>query len=185
VPEWRPDAFSTAPLITADGRNVYLLSEDGQNFADLPTRYGDSAIVAFARNPLSGRLTRLPGPRGCLGAARVRSCRRLAARFIAEDVVEAAGGRAVALATFAPTRGQNTGLTLRLLERHPALKGRLSPVPHRRGCASPAPQRACQRIRGLKPRAPESAAPLELQTSPDGRYLYALREGVAVFRVDR
>jgi hypothetical protein len=107
----------------------------------------------------------------------------LAERFIAEQAVEAAGGRAVALALSAPRGGGSPRVTLRLLARERSSRGRLSPIHGRNGCATPSRDRLCRRIRGLPSNGPDASLPPTLQTSPGGTYLYALQDGVAIFHV--
>jgi hypothetical protein len=166
VREWRAGALAGPPLITNDGRNVYVLTEAWDNFADLPTRYGDSALVDFARDPQTGRLARLSGARGCLGADQVHSCSRLAPRFIVEQAVEAAGGRAVALVLSGPPGGGIPRVTLRLLARERSSRGRLSPIHGPDGCATPTRARACGRIRGLPSKWTRREPPADAADEP-------------------
>jgi hypothetical protein len=185
LPEWAGQGLSDRPLITADGRNIYVLTESGDNFADLPTSYRWSNIVAFARDPSSGSLNRLTGRQGCLGAGAVASCRRLTAKYLSDVAVEAAGGRALVLAVSAPIDGLQPSLALRLLARDRSAHGLLSPIRGRHGCATPERRRSCQHIRGLAAQGPQAGYEPELETSPNGEYLYAMRENVAILHVHR
>ena len=103
VPEWRRAMPFMVPLVSADGRNAYIWSQADQNFGDYPVDGERSSLIGFARDPLSGGLTRLPGRRGCLGARRVPSCTQLTASFVPDDAIEVAGGRAVV-----PPRGDRS-----------------------------------------------------------------------------
>jgi hypothetical protein len=185
VREWSGQGLSDYPLITADGRNIYVLTESGDNFADLPISYRWSNIVEFARDPASGHLTRLPGRRGCLGAVAVTSCRRLIAKYFSDSVVEAAGGRALVLAISAPAGGLHPSVSLQLLARDTNSNGLLSPVRGRQGCAALERARTCQHIRGLATRGRQAGYEPDLETSPNGNYVYAERENVAILRVHR
>lgn len=174
VPEW--SAFASGPLVTSDRRNLYVLSESGQNFADLPPVFGDSSLLEFAFSADTAQVRRLTGPRACLGAAHIHSCTVLAPRFVAESAAEAAGGRAIAISAAHLRPGP--GVAVRLLARDPA-GGLLTPVDGRSGCASPTPTRACRRIRGF---SADAYAPA-LTSSRDGRYLYLIGDSVATLRV--
>ena len=106
------------------------------------------------------------------------SCAQLTASFVPDDAIEVAGGRAVVLATSGPQRG----VSLRVLRRG-ASDGALAPVRGRGGCLAPSPRPDCTRIRGLKYSGTGAGSAPTLTLSRDGRYLYAVREAVAVFRV--
>ncbi|HEY6887959.1 MAG TPA: hypothetical protein VI300_09275 [Solirubrobacter sp.] len=183
IAEWKDRGLSAAPLLSADGRNVYVLSESSDNFADLPTSYRYSSIIEFARDPASGRLTRLSGSRDCLGALRVTSCRRLFGEYYSNAVAEAAGGRVLVLAVSAPRRGSRPAMTLHLLARDVSTGGSLTPIRGRGGCIAATPTRACLRLRGLTAKGDLGSREPELETDASGKYLYVLRENVAVLRI--
>ena len=187
IPARELDVPSAAPLVTADGQNVYLSSISTTNFDDFPTDWSYSAVVGLVRNAATGHLSALPAPRGCLGARRVRGCRPLERRFYPNALVEIPETRTVVLSSTSPLRGKDHRFTLRALRRARS-GGALTRVGGSDGCVASAPRRGCRLVRGLiRPLPPDyirfvDTTP-DLAFSPDGRFMYAMADGVAVFRI--
>jgi 6-phosphogluconolactonase (cycloisomerase 2 family) len=166
-------------VISPDGRNVYAPSN---------WTWG---LVSFRRKPSNGRLTQLPGSRGCFtsqpghkGCARVRGLVWAFWVAVSPDGrnVYASGGIGNSIAVF--SRRQSDGALTQLagpagcvrnrkggttqggppaFARDPA-SGALTPLPN--GCVSQAPKPGCGPATTL-------AGATDLAMSRDGRFLYA------------
>lgn len=157
---------SGPPVVSPDGRNVYLLATD-------PGRgvYSQNAIDVFERDPATGALTQAPGTAGCVSGGGSAGCaddvalRQVRTIAISPDGANVYAAVARGVLVFARDRGT----------------GALSPLPGADGCigrrvgGSP-----CAPARGL-----DGAA--RLAFSPDGAELYVtnfFRPTVATLRRD-
>jgi hypothetical protein len=178
VREWNSSIPLVVALVTADGRYLYVVSEASENYADLGLVCDESAVLASRHDPGTGSLTRIANRSGCLGAAKVPSCRPIAAGFLPKAAVEVAGGGGVVLALM-----RTRGVVLGAFERNMRAHGALTPISGPGGCASRRAMRRCARLRGLC--GNREAVP-SLVTSTDRAFLYAASSGgVAMFRVTR
>ena len=163
--------ITTQPALSPDGRSLIVLS-DVAYYDDVPVK---PSIVDFVRDPLTGKLTQRPGSGGCLEPKTKQGCGRFGRLDDPEAVVFAGPDRVVVIAENYES-GQESALVLR---RDPT--GALRPDNTRRGCSAVKPRRGCGLLRGLS--APVNRQEAEPVTSPDGRFLYLLEDGVAVLRI--
>ncbi len=131
--------------VSPDGRHVYVAS------------YGSHAVAAFARERRSGRLTQLPGRRGCVAHLGVGPC--AAARALARPSALAISpdGRNV----YITAAGSNSLVAFARNRR----TGALTQLPGATGCLSQLPGGGCFDGRALN-------EPVAVAVSPDGARVY-------------
>lgn len=134
-------------VLSPDRRFVYVAAEDGD------------ALAVFARDPVTGGLTQLPGRAGCLQRLGADGCAPLATLRSPHHLVLSSDGR------FAYVASDTIGAVVVL--RRSAHTGQLVPVTGRGGCISSPPRPDCRR--GLALGGAHSLA-----LAPSGRVLYAV-----------
>jgi 6-phosphogluconolactonase (cycloisomerase 2 family) len=150
-------AATHRPVLSPDGRNLYAPSSL------------DWGVVAFHRDPRTGRLRQLPGARGCLSSLPAPGCTRARGMVWAFWATVSPDGRNVYVSG-------GIGNSIAVLRRDPAT-GALRQPPGEAGCVrnrsggasqgGPAPgEDGCKQVDGLR-------YPRTIALSPDGRFLYA------------
>lgn len=145
--------------VSADGRNVYVVEQG-------PT----GAVTAFARDPLTGALTQLAGPAGCLNASGGggEGCSATPVLTGAIGPVELSANGRNAYVGVAPPR---TGLDLiAVLARDPQTGALSAAFAGREGCLGAGEFMPC--VPGLPPSGVEAIA-----ASPDGERVYVSYSG--------
>jgi DNA-binding beta-propeller fold protein YncE len=157
----------TDVVASADGANVYVLSENPRPDASYygSANRGREAVVAFTRDPSSGRLT----PAGCVSDRGRYGCTAAWNVFGAHGLFVSRDGRSLYL--------PSSAFELAVLRRD-RRTGRLTPMPGSQACISAflAPQ--CASPGHHEEDMSVSGAAL----SPDGRHLYLFGDGLAVMR---
>jgi 6-phosphogluconolactonase (cycloisomerase 2 family) len=176
------DRWIAGVAVSPDGRSVYVASsvEIGEDFS--------STIAVFARDPVSGALTQLPGAAGCVASEGYPDC--LPARGLSDgssSLVISPDGNHVYLASRDLRSVAPHGGTIAAFARDPAT-GSLAQLPGESGCLTIDGREGCGSARTLGSWPPNLS---ELVISPDGRNAYApfvlaggLRGGIATFRRD-
>ena len=169
--------------VASDGRSVYAASA-----VELGSTEG-SSIAVFARDPVSGALSQLPGTAGCVAPAAYAGCTTV--RGLGEgtsSVIVSPDGRNIYVAT-TDSRGFGRDLegTILVFARD-QVTGALAQLPGAAGCLATDGRESCGRAQplgGFPSQLPE------LAVSPDGMNLYApfvgaeaLAGGVTILRRD-
>jgi DNA-binding beta-propeller fold protein YncE len=151
----------TGIVVSADGRNVYVVGNESDS------------VAIFDRDPKTGALTQKPGAAGCISPAE-QGCQGSATVRAPSAIAISPDGTSVYVASLDRINGRDqhdpSGRSISIFDRDPQT-GALTQKPGAAGCvSSTATGGACQFARAI-------GDVFEMAVSPDGRDLYVTSKG--------